>query len=82
MLFLARRYDEAITESQRAVEMDPEYYFAYNVLTNSYRLKGDDDHAFEAFVHKRTLEGEAGRDKFMENNLCQIGLAGNFRATT
>jgi DNA-binding winged helix-turn-helix (wHTH) protein/TolB-like protein/Tfp pilus assembly protein PilF len=47
LLFFARRYDEAITESKWTLEIDPEYRFAYNVLTNSYHLKGDDDHAFE-----------------------------------
>jgi len=56
ILFLARRYDEAITEAQRLVETDSEYFFAYNVLRNCYQLKGDDDNAFEAFVHMNKPE--------------------------
>jgi tetratricopeptide (TPR) repeat protein len=55
LLFFARQYDAAILESKRALEIDPQYFFAYNVLQNSYHAKGEDDHAFEAFLKMRTL---------------------------
>ena len=56
--FIARRYDDAIAEEQRALEMDPELHRAYNVLTNSYSLKGEDDKAFEAFLQMGILSGD------------------------
>ena len=58
ILFFARRYDEAITELERTVEMDPEFYFTYRWLSDSYRLKGDDDKAFESFVQAQIIGGE------------------------
>ncbi len=58
ILYYARRYDEAITELERTVEMDPEFYFTYRWLGDSYRLKGEDDKAFQSFVKMRILGGE------------------------
>ena len=57
-LFYARRYDEAIAELERTVEMDPKFFFAYNWLSGSYLMKGNDDRAFDAFLKQRTLAGE------------------------
>ena len=56
ILWMARRCDEAIIEEERVVERDPETFFSYNVLTNCYHLKGDDDHAIEAFLHMNSPE--------------------------
>ncbi|CAN5521117.1 hypothetical protein BH10ACI1_BH10ACI1_31640 [soil metagenome] len=58
ILYYARRADEAITELKRTAEMDPEFYFTYVWLSRSYRLKGDDDKAFESFVQAQILGGE------------------------
>ncbi len=55
ILFQARRYDEAIAEEELALEMNPKLRMSYNVLANSYRLKGDDDKAFEALLRSRNL---------------------------
>jgi len=46
-LFFARRYDEAITQLERTVEMDPTFRTTYGWLVNSYQMKGEDDKAFE-----------------------------------
>jgi len=49
-LFFARRYDEAITQLLRTVEMDPNFRTTYGWLVNSYRMKGENDKAFEWWV--------------------------------
>ena len=58
ILYYARRSDKAITELERTAEMDPEFYFTYVWLSRSYRLKGDDDKAFDSFVQAQILGGE------------------------
>ncbi|MBP9664575.1 MAG: winged helix-turn-helix domain-containing protein [Pyrinomonadaceae bacterium] len=58
LLFQARRYDEAIAEEQLVVEMDPKKIMAYNVLSNSYGMKGDDERSFEAFLQLQVLRGD------------------------
>jgi tetratricopeptide (TPR) repeat protein len=57
-LYFARRYDEAISQLKRTVEMDANFRVTYEALINSYRMKGDNDQAFEWFVRDRTQEGE------------------------
>ncbi len=49
-LFYARRYDEAIAEGIRTLAMEPDFIMAYDPLIGSYRMKGDDDEAFEWFL--------------------------------
>lgn len=74
LLFQARRYDEAIIEEERVVEMDPTIFMANNVLTNSFRLKGIDDKAFEYFLRLETL---AGRTEADEINILKNTYAGS-----
>jgi len=57
ILFQSHRYDEAIAEEKRALEMDPTIMMSYNVLANSWGMKGDDDRSFEAFVQFQILSG-------------------------
>ena len=61
-LLFARRYDEAITVLERTAEMGPESFLAHQSLTVAYRLKGDNDRAFESFVKTRILSGEEPAD--------------------
>ncbi|MBA3786630.1 MAG: winged helix-turn-helix domain-containing protein, partial [Acidobacteria bacterium] len=49
-LYFARRYDEAIAQLKRTVEMDADSPNSYNYLVRSYRVKGENDQAFEWFV--------------------------------
>jgi DNA-binding winged helix-turn-helix (wHTH) protein/TolB-like protein len=58
ILYFARRYDEAIVQLKRSVEMDANHSPTYKWLINSYRIKGDDDQAFEWFVRRLTQEEE------------------------
>lgn len=57
-LYFARRYDEAIVQLERTHEIDPNFPTNYNWLINSYKMKGEDDKAFEWFLRapQRTEE--------------------------
>lgn len=58
ILYYARRYDEAVVELKRTVEMDADFNNAYEFLISSYRLKGDETEAFEWFARSRTQSGD------------------------
>ncbi len=49
-LYFARRYDEAAAQAERTVEMDRNFRVTYGWLINSYKMKGEDDKAFECFL--------------------------------
>ena len=57
ILYLARRYDDAITQLERAVEMDSARPFAYSFLWRSYLQKGDHPRAYEALMKLLRLIG-------------------------
>ena len=57
-LLFARRYDEAVTHLERAAEMDPEFLYPHQSLVIAYRMKGDNDKAFESFLRSRIIAGE------------------------
>jgi DNA-binding winged helix-turn-helix (wHTH) protein/tetratricopeptide (TPR) repeat protein len=50
ILFYAHRYDEAIVQLNRVVELDDNFETAWGYLFLSYELKGDEAHAYEAFL--------------------------------
>ena len=52
-LFYARRYDEAIAEGKRTLELDAEFLGVFDTVIGSYILKGDDDTAFEWFLRQQ-----------------------------
>jgi len=54
-LYFARRYDEAITQLQRAVEMDSADPGVYNSLWRSYQMNGDYPRAYESFMKFQQL---------------------------
>jgi TolB-like protein/Tfp pilus assembly protein PilF len=47
ILYLARRYDEAIEQLERAIEMDPNFYSPYIWLALAYAQKGTYEKAME-----------------------------------
>ncbi len=49
-LYFARRYDNAITQLRRVVEMDSANPGVYNFLWRSYHMKGDYPQAYESFM--------------------------------
>ncbi|HEY8559226.1 MAG TPA: hypothetical protein VIL74_02400 [Pyrinomonadaceae bacterium] len=50
ILFYARRYDEAIVQLKRVVELDENFEPTWGYLFLSYEMKGDEAHAYEAFL--------------------------------
>jgi eukaryotic-like serine/threonine-protein kinase len=50
ILYYARRYDEAITQLQRVIEMDSAIPLIYHLLWKSYHMKGDYPRAYESFL--------------------------------
>lgn len=50
VLYMARRYDEAIEELKGVVEMDPSSPSTYDNLWLAYHAKGDHARAFEWFM--------------------------------
>ena len=55
ILYFARRYDDAITQLQRVIEMDSARPVAYSLLWRSYHQKGDYSRAYESFMKFQQL---------------------------
>ena len=55
ILYFARRYDDAITQLQRVIEMDSARPIAYSLLWRSYHQKGDYSRAYESFMKFQQL---------------------------
>ncbi len=55
ILYFARRYDDAITQLQRVIEMDSSRPVAYSLLWRSYHQKGDYSRAYESFMKLQQL---------------------------
>ena len=57
ILYFGRRYDDAVTQLQRAIEMDSTRPFAYYLLWRSYHMKGDYPRAYESFIRFQQIIG-------------------------
>ena len=51
-LYYARRYDEAIEQLNRVIDLDEDFDTAYRWLWRSYELKGDTDAAYRIFIKR------------------------------
>ncbi len=80
VFFFARRYDEAIAQSQRAIDLAPNSGSAYNWLINAYELKGDEQRAFTASLRREEIE-QARSDEIAEMKaaFAASGLTGYWR---
>lgn len=58
-LFYARRYEEAIAQMLQTIEIDPNFRVSYGWLINSYKMKGEDDKAFEWFLKSPQVAKDA-----------------------
>ena len=65
ILYFARRYDDAITQLQRVIEMDSARPIAYSILWRSYHKKGDYPRAYESFMRLQRLRGT--EDEVLKN---------------
>lgn len=57
ILYFARRYDDAIRQLKRVIEMDSTNPFSYNILWRCFHKKKDYPRAYESFVRFRQLTG-------------------------
>jgi len=48
VLFFARRYDEAIEQSRRVADLNPNWGPGYGWMIRAYEMKGDEQGAFDA----------------------------------
>jgi serine/threonine protein kinase len=55
ILYYARRYDEAIAQLKRAIELRPDSQSAFSWIERVYQMKGDQAGAFEWFIREREL---------------------------
>jgi len=53
ILYYARRYDEAIVQLKRVIDLDENFGTAYDWLWNAYEMKGDYAGAYESFIKRR-----------------------------
>jgi tetratricopeptide (TPR) repeat protein len=65
ILYFARRYDDAITQLQRVIEMDSARPVAYNLLWRCYHKKGDYSRAYESFM--RFQQSIGTKDKVLKD---------------
>jgi TolB-like protein/tetratricopeptide (TPR) repeat protein/class 3 adenylate cyclase len=56
--YYARRYDEAIAQLRKLLEMDPGYYFAYVTLGEALEMKGARDAAIAEYQKARALNDD------------------------
>jgi tetratricopeptide (TPR) repeat protein len=54
-LYRARRYDEAIDQMRKTLEIDPSFYYAHWFLGDAFAAKGDLSAAIEEFKKARAL---------------------------
>jgi eukaryotic-like serine/threonine-protein kinase len=53
ILYYSRRYDEAIVQLKRTIELKVELESAWSWLRRAYEMKGDDAGAFDSFIKSR-----------------------------
>src|SRR5205823_253591 len=57
-LYYARRYDEAIAQLRKTMEMDPRFYITHIVLAQALDAKGDRDAAIGEWQKARALNDD------------------------
>ena len=76
--FYARRYDEAIAQLRKTLEMDSGYYFAHVILGQALEMKGARDTAIAEYQKARALND----DPSVLGLLARFyGLSGNKKET-
>ncbi len=56
--FTARRYDEAIEQARRTIELEPGFYYAHRRLGEALDLKGDYTAAIAEYQKARALNDD------------------------
>jgi len=81
-LYYARRYDEAIVQLKRTLDLNPDFATAYQRLTKFYQVSGNHAEAARSFATYRELIGEPGSAKLIRASFAKAGWQGVLRAIT
>jgi serine/threonine-protein kinase len=79
ILTSARRYDEAITQLQRTIEMAPRFAPAHADLGIAYDAKGDHAEALEAFQKANEIDRTPDRDAWIARQYALSGQTARAR---
>jgi tetratricopeptide (TPR) repeat protein len=72
ILFFSRRYDEAIAQCQRTIDLDPNFALAFWILARAYRFNGQ--YAESVLAAQKALEIDPDRIELL------IELAASYRS--
>jgi tetratricopeptide (TPR) repeat protein len=72
-LYFARRYNEAIAQAKKALELDANSLGGHFWLGNAYAIKGDYAPAVDAFARSLELSGDAEAGELMRKNFAKGG---------
>lgn len=61
IFYFERKYDAAIEQCRKTLEMDPDFLFAHNYLSWAYAKKGMDREAVDEFLQARMITGDDPR---------------------
>src|SRR5262249_36929845 len=82
-LYYARRYDEAMAQAKKTIELDPGFFYSHQILGMILQAKGDLAGAIAEFEKARQLSGDplhlallaAAKTKMGDKNVAQRALA-------
>ena len=72
--YTTRQFDQAITQAQTVIEMEPGYAFGYVFLSFSYGQKGMKQEAAEAYIKVVELFGEVEEAEELRQILAEKGV--------
>ena len=64
ILYYARRYDEAILQLKRAIELKRDFHSAWSWIVRAYEMKGDQAGAFSWFINWRDFKKFEGTEEY------------------
>jgi tetratricopeptide (TPR) repeat protein len=81
-LLYARKYDEAIAQLKRTLELDPNFLPVHDSLGFAYQVKGNYAGSVEGFAKFEELIGERQYAELMRESFAKGGWQGFLRAMT
>jgi tetratricopeptide (TPR) repeat protein len=81
-LFYARRYDEAVAQLEKTIELDSDFERAHRTLCAVYQAKGSYGKAVEEYAEGQELAGERQTATLVRDTFARSGWKGFLRAMT
>jgi TolB-like protein/tetratricopeptide (TPR) repeat protein len=79
ILFDRQDYNGALAQSQKTLEIDPNFPLAYELLSSCYHAKGMDDKAANALEQEADVEGQSEGAAEMKRAYAASGLKGVYQ---